>query len=78
MPRYYGVARRPHGRIGQVWIDADRGRPTRQFWTGVTHTTDREAGEDTARLNQQTPIPVPDGPLEESDLAAAIRRVLQG
>jgi hypothetical protein len=78
MPCYYGIARRPDGRIGQVWVDADRGRPTRHFWTGVAYTTDREAGEDTGRLNQETPIPVRDGPLEEIDLAAAIRRALQG
>jgi hypothetical protein len=52
------------------------GRLTRQSWTGVSYTTVREAGEDTARLNRQTPIPAPDGPLEEIDLAAAIRRVL--
>ena len=78
MPCYYGLARRPDGRLGQVWIDAGGGRPIRQFRTGVTYTTDREAGEDTGRLNQQTPIPVPHGPLEEIHLAAAIRRVLGG
>ena len=50
---------------------------TRQFWTGVTYTTDREAGEDTARLNRQAPTLVPAGPLEEIDLAAAIRRAIQ-
>ena len=75
---YFGVARRPDSRIGQVWVEAGGGRPTRQYWTGVTYTTDQEAGEDIARLNRQTPIPAPDGPLEEIDLAAAIRRALQG
>ncbi len=78
MSCYDGIARRPDGTIGQVWVNADRGRPTRHFWTGVTYTTDREAGEDTGRLNQQTPIPVPHGPLEEIHLAAAIRQALGG
>lgn len=75
---YYGIARRPDGTLGQVWIEAGGGRLTPQSWTGITYTTDREAGEDTGRLNQETPIPVPDGSLEEIDLAAAIRRALQG
>jgi hypothetical protein len=75
---YYGIARRLYSTIGHVWIEAGGGRLTRHFWIGATYTTDREAGEDTARLNQETPIPAPDGPLEEIDLAAAIRRALQG
>jgi hypothetical protein len=78
MACYCGIARRPDGTIGQVWVEAGGSRLTRQSWTGVTYTTDREAGEDTARLNQETPIPVPGGWLEETDLAVAIRRALQG
>jgi len=77
MPCYYGIARRPDGTIGQVWAEAGEGRLIRQSWTGVTYTSDREAGEDIGRLNQQTPIATPDGPLEEIDLAACIRRILQ-
>lgn len=75
---FYGIARRPDGRIGQVWVEAGGGRPTRQSWTGITYTTNLEAGEDIAQLNRETPIPAPDGPLEEIDLAAAVRRVLGG
>jgi len=35
------------------------------------------AGEDIGRLIQKTPIPPPDGPLEEIDLPKCIRRALQ-
>lgn len=77
MPCYYGIARRPDATIGQVWVEAGGGRLIRQSWTGVTYASDREAGEDIGRLNQQTPIPTPGGPLEEIDLAACIRRTLR-
>ncbi len=77
MPCYYGIARRPDGTIGQVWVEAGGGRLIRQSWTGVSYASDRGAGEDIGRLNQQSPIPTPGGPLEEIDLAASIRRALQ-
>jgi hypothetical protein len=53
--RYYAVARRADGKIGQLLIIREMDGPAcvskSQQWTGVTYRTNRAAFEDIRRLN---------------------------
>lgn len=49
--RYHAVARTANGRIGQLIVTREPGRPMRQEWTGVVYADDATADADLARLN---------------------------
>ena len=48
---YHAYARRDDGKIGQLLVTKEKGRPSSQAWTGKTYKNERAARDDCAALN---------------------------